>query len=305
VTSPQVTSPTSRTLHPMTNPRQGLVPAHLVHAALIIVASLTGCGGPPGPQADKAAIAALARIERPASAPAGGHVSALAAGPDNGAPIIFVHGTPGSAEGWADFLVDAPEGEWRIAIDRPGFGHSGPAQGAVTSLAAQAAALEPFLSAARPAILVGHSMGGPIVVKAAIAYPGKVAAVVVVAGSLDPALEKIHPLQPVGAWGPLKALLPRAIRNTNDELMALKPELTSLAGDLPSLTQPVIIIHGTKDNLCPFENVAYMEKHLTNAPHVSHVLEGRNHFLPWHSRDVIEAGIREARQMAAPAAHTP
>ncbi|MFX6532648.1 alpha/beta fold hydrolase, partial [Acinetobacter baumannii] len=67
-------------------------------------------------------------------------LSYLKAGNQDGPRVILVHGTPGSASAWADYLTQPPPGVEVLALDRPGFGHSGPA-GAVTGLAEQAAAV--------------------------------------------------------------------------------------------------------------------------------------------------------------------
>jgi pimeloyl-ACP methyl ester carboxylesterase len=53
-------------------------------------------------------------------------VSFLASGSATARRIVFVHGTPGDGGDWAPFLRDVPEGQYRIAVDRPGFGESGP-----------------------------------------------------------------------------------------------------------------------------------------------------------------------------------
>ena len=94
-----------------------------------------------------------------------------------------------------------------------------------------------------------------MVARVAAEEPERVAAVVLLAASLDPRLEEIHVLQHVGAWSPVRALLPRAIRNANSELMALKPELEALAAMLPAIRAKVVIMHGTDDDLVPVANV--------------------------------------------------
>ena len=107
--------------------------------------------------------------------------------------------------------------------------------------------------------------------------------------------EKIHPLQPVGTWWPVRKMLPRALRNANAELMALRPELVALAAMLKQVTAPVIIVHGTADTLVPVANVPFMESHLVAARcRKTVLLEGTNHFLPWNS----EAAVRDAMAWA-------
>lgn len=213
--------------------------------------------------------------------------------------LLLVHGTPGAATGWADYLQQPPAGVAVVALDRPGFGQSGP-EGALPRLADQAAAVRALLPAdGRRVVLLGHSLGGAVVARVAADVPGRVAALVLLSASLDPALEAIHPLQPVGAWAPVRALLPRAIRNANAELMALKPELEALAQDLPRITAPVFIVHGTADDLVPVANVAFMQARLTGARCVkTTLLPGRNHFLPWNAEAEVRMVIAQALEAA-------
>jgi pimeloyl-ACP methyl ester carboxylesterase len=119
--------------------------------------------------------------------------------------------------------------------------------------------------------------------------------VVLLAASLDPAQEDIHPMQHVGAWAPVRFLLPRTIRNANAELMALKPELLALQAMLGRIKSKVVIVHGTRDDLVPVANVPFMQAQITSAACVQTVLlPNRNHFLPWNSEDVVRQAIRSA-----------
>lgn len=255
-------------------------------SAIAVVLSTLGCA-PPGPARPVADVEAV-RQSRDA-------LSALVAGDPRGPRVLLVHGTPGSAAGWADYVLAPPPGLEIVAVDRPGFGRSAP-QGAVTSLAAQAEALAAWLPAdGRRTVLLGHSLGGPIVARLAAERPERIAAVVLLSASLDPALEKIHPLQPLGAWAPLRALLPRAIRNANAELMALRAELVALEALLPRITAPVLIVHGTADDLVPVGNVPFMQARLRSARCLAtRLLDGGNHFLPWNSAAVVRAAIEQA-----------
>jgi pimeloyl-ACP methyl ester carboxylesterase len=262
-------------------------------SAIGVILATVGCA-PPGPQAPETATATL-RHRLPAAQANGSDISYLRAGTPGGPLLVLVHGTPGSASGWADYLLDPPPGWEVLALDRPGFGESGP-DGAVTGLAEQAAAVAALLPTdGRPVVLLGHSLGGPIVARVAAEHPGRVSALVLLAASLDPAQESIHPMQYVGAWAPVRGMLPRALRNANAELMVLKPELEDLQRLLPGITARVVIVHGTLDDLVPVANVPFMQAHLSGASCVKTVLlPGRNHFLPWNSPEVVRDALRLA-----------
>jgi len=266
-------------------------------SALGVALATLGCV-PAGPQVPVASVEGLRHSLLP-SAPGQARLSYLRAGNPTGPRLILVHGTPGSAAGWADYLMAPPEGLDVIAVDRPGFGASGP-DAAVTGLADQAAAVLALMpDDGRPMVLLGHSLGGPVVARVAAEHPGRVSALVLLAASMDPALELIHPMQHLGNWWPVQGLLPRAIRNANAELMALKPELDSLAALLPRITARVLIVHGTQDDLVPVANVPFMQARLTGARCLKTLLlDGRNHFLPWNSADIVRDVVRQALEPA-------
>lgn len=258
-----------------------------------------GCA-PPGPQAPAAATDGMRSMVR-LGAPLRTDLSVLRAGSASGPRLILVHGTPGSAAGWADYLLDPPPGMEVLALDRPGFGSSGP-DGAVTSLAEQAAAVAALLPGdGRPVVLLGHSLGGPVVARVAAEHPGQVSGLVLLSASLDPSLEKTHPLQRLGASAAVRSMLPRAIRNANAELMALEAELRALAPLLAGIRARIVIVHGTEDDLVPVENVTYMQARLIGARCADTVLlDGRNHFLPWNSAPAVRAAVELARQADCP-----
>lgn len=268
----------------------------LARALTVIVAlASSGCSMPPGPKANKAEIAQIERASVRAPGLGRTMISYLRAGDALGRRVIFVHGTPGEAEGWADFLLNVPPGCEYVAVDRPGFGATIP-HSAQPSLERQALAIAPLLEtrSGKLPILVGHSLGGPIVARVAIDQPGRVGGIIILAGSLDPALERVHPMQPVGEWWGIRHIIPRALRNANRELIPLKRELEAMASRLAEIRVAVTIIHGTDDPLVPVANVGFMRARLTQAAplHVQ-ILKGQNHFLPWERRDVIETAIAE------------
>ncbi len=226
--------------------------------------------------------------------------SYLRAGDPDRPRVIMVHGTPGRAANFMPYLTDPDESfEW-IAVDRPGFGGSSLGE-AVVSLERQAAAIAPLLrtNAAHAPILIGHSLGGPVVARAAVDYAGDVGAIVIVAGSLDPDLERVLAIQRFGDFGPVPWFLPEWARHSNRELIALEDELRELAPLLGEIRCPVVVVHGTEDALVPYENVGYMRRAFAGLRDVEFTtLEGANHFLPWNAERDVRAAIVRAAELA-------
>lgn len=234
------------------------------------------------------------RVSRPV--PGIGLVSALLQGDPQGSRVILVHGCPGSALGWRDYLQDVPRGAEYVAPDRPGFGASAP-RSAWPRLAEQAAAVAAWLPPdSRPTVLVGHSLGAAVVARVAADHPDRVAGLVCVAGALDPDLESIHPLQRLGDWPPVRALLPRVLRHANTELLALEGELRRLQADLPRIRARLALVHGLRDRQVPPSNVDYL---LAQARGVREtrtwLLPERDHFLPWNAMADVRSAIDWAR----------
>ena len=212
-------------------------------------------------------------------------------------PVVFVHGTPGSAAAFIGYLrqADLAARFLLISIDRPGFGRSRPKR-AEPHLARQATALAALLNAlpadGPPAILVGHSLGAPIIAKTAAREPARVGGLVVLAGAFDPAFERVHPLQYLGEVPPFVWLLGRGLRNANRELIPLKDALERLRADLMRLRTPIIVLHGTRDRLVPYGNVAYLMHMARHVPRLEvRPLAGEDHFIVWTQVEAVKKAI--------------
>lgn len=237
----------------------------------------------------------------------GHHIHYAQTGADTLPTLIFIHGTPGSWDAFAGYLEDSLlRNQYRmISIDRPGFGYSD--FGKPYTLQGQSEIMSPLLQSwknGQPAYLVGHSLGGPMVLKLVADNPGLFKGVVVISGSIDPAEEKAEKWRPWLFKTPLNYLVPGAFRPSNEELWYLKTDLVKLQEELPLIRIPVYFIHGDKDTWVPPGNVAYGKSRLKNTPAIGELmLPGANHFIPWTRFNEIR-NVLIALPLADNAAHS-
>jgi len=121
------------------------------------------------------------------------HVHVLLSGPEDGVPVLFVHGNVSSATFWEETMLALPDGFRGIAVDLRGYGDTETLPVDATlglsdmvddiySLV-QALGLEQYH-------IVGHSMGGGVVMKYTIAHAADLLTVTLV-----------DPLSPYGYGG--------------------------------------------------------------------------------------------------------
>lgn len=104
---------------------------------------------------------------------AGHRWAAVQAGPADAPLVLLVHGFTGSKENWLPMARELAQGHRVLAVDLPGWGDSQRLADADYGPSAQAARLAEFIAALpdRPALVVGHSMGGQIVGLMAARHP--------------------------------------------------------------------------------------------------------------------------------------
>jgi len=131
--------------------------------------------------------------------------------------VIFVHGTPGGWHNHAVFLYDEylRDHFHMISMDRLGHGQS---IGKIEpSLKAQAASFKALLdrdSTGNGAIMVGHSLGGPIIAQTAMDYPEQVNGLIFIASSGDPKRSKKW-YNTVGGFLPISWFVPKDLKRAN------------------------------------------------------------------------------------------
>ncbi len=216
--------------------------------------------------------------------------------------VAFVHGSPGSADNYLSYLADTSLTKIArlVTIDRPGFGYTAGFGKAEPSQAVQAAAVQTVVNQLAPnqkVLLVGHSLGGPVIARFAMDYPDQVSGLLIVAGSIDPDLEE-HPWwQSAIDPPPLKWLMPKSFWASNREIKFLENELRQMLPGWEKIDCPVRIIHAKNDRLVPFANVDFAQRVLTNSSDLKmEILPDGDHFILWTRRDVVSKSLRELLQ---------
>lgn len=222
-------------------------------------------------------------------------------GNDSLPTAFFVHGSPGSWSAFVDFMKDTDllKKVQIVSVDRNGFGYSELGEGE-KSLDKQSENLLPIVQQykkqGRKLILIGHSLGGPLIAKMAMDYPSLIDHLIIVSGAIDPALEPNEKWFRVPMnFTPIKLIIPKSFRASNIELLYLKPELVKMIPYWKNITQPVTVIQGNKDVLVNPANASFAKKMLTNSSKLTFVIkEEMNHFVPWSNPELIKNAIDSA-----------
>ena len=242
-------------------------------------------------------------------APTVGGIAYLEAGPQDGVPVVFLHGIGGAARQFSRQLDPLGEAGLRaIAWDMPGYGGSAPLP--LVTIDALTAALAGFIAALgldRP-VLVGHSLGGMLVQRLLAEAPHAARAAVLsqtsaAFGSKDPAWEaqfiaaRLAPLDAGQSLADLAdgmvaamvgddadpaglALARDCIASTPDstyrDTVLAMPGFDQRAG-LPRIAVPTLVLAGSRDQNAP---PAGMERMAARIPGARYVLvEGAGHLV--------------------------
>jgi len=213
-------------------------------------------------------------------------------GADTLPTLFFVHGSPGSWDAFKLYMMDsALLQHFRIvSIDRPGFGYSG--FGMALHLPEQAAMIYKIFENEnnhKPLHLVGHSIGGPVIVKLAQLYPNEISSLTILAGSISPKDEPKEYWRYLFLYSPLHILMPGAFRPSNDEVVYFKKDIFCLDTGYATVAMPVTFIHGDADKFVTVKNVEYGKKKLAGNSNVKVIIiPAASHFIPWQHYKIIK-----------------
>ncbi len=208
--------------------------------------------------------------------------------------VIFIHGAPGDWGAWGRYLGDKnlTNKAFMISVDRLGYRGSGAGKPEL-SLEKQASAIIDAALKEHPGpfFLVGHSYGGPVQVQIAQDYSEHVSGMLILAGAIDPVIQKsrwYHYL--AGTWLG-RQVLSQALNVTTQEMLSLPAELKKQKKGLKKITAKTIVIQGGRDWLVPPGNAKYAQKNLKNADVRVISLPKQGHFIPWQRHGLVKSQI--------------
>jgi pimeloyl-ACP methyl ester carboxylesterase len=209
--------------------------------------------------------------------------------------VVFIHGAPGSSMDYYAYLKDdrLTSSVNMMSIDRPGYGYSAFGR-SVTSIDRQADVISQVITkrcAGRPVVLVGHSFGGPIAARIAMKYRELSSALIMLAPAIDPENEKTLKIAYLGIMPVFRDVIPVAFRVAADEKFTHQNELAKIADSWSDINIPVCHIHGKKDRLVPYDNLAFSRSVVAESQLLALTLDDEDHFLPWTQRALITKWI--------------
>jgi len=216
-------------------------------------------------------------------------------GSDTLPTLFFIHGSPGSWDAFKGYMMDKDlDKHFRIiSVDRPGFGYSD--FGTAYHLEHQCELIHKVIrkeNNQKPVHLIGHSIGGPVIVQLAQDHPDEFASLTILAGSISPKDEPKEYWRYLFTYSPLRLLMPGAFRPSNDEIVYFKKELYHIDANYALIKIPVTFIHGDKDRFVTVKNVEYGKEKLKHNTGVKVIIiPGAGHFIPWEHYDIIKTHL--------------
>jgi len=209
--------------------------------------------------------------------------------------LVMVHGSPGALNAYETYLKDSTLNAQMnlISVDRSGFGYSdfGISE---SSLEIQAALIAEILKdyPNQKKILVGHSMGGPVISKLAMDFPSLVDGMVMVAPSISPALEPSNAWRKAINFPLIRWFTPIGLNVCNQEIIPLREELEKMLSGWKEIKIPISIVQGEADVLVPKENAFFAKSMMPENPDLKTVMiKGGNHFILWSEIPLIKKEI--------------
>lgn len=221
--------------------------------------------------------------------------------------VVFIHGTPGSWRAFEHFMTDRALQQrlHLIAVDRLGFGNSA-GSGVQPDFRVQADAIAELFNlnrSDRPALLVGHSLGGSIAAYIASHHAHQVGGLFILSSALDPERASLRWYNYVAStWG-VRWLIPGSLRFANEEMKVLQQTLLELKPRLRHIRIPVSVFQGDKDRLVDYQHALFAAQAMTEAGLNLRRFPEHGHFIIWQEPDLVTAEILRLVEAMEPSAH--
>lgn len=199
--------------------------------------------------------------------------------------VLFLHGAGGTQENWR-FQMRHLGPKWHaVAVDLPGHGDSqGEGSCSVPEYRDFAREFLDALTLSR-VVLVGHSMGGGIAQSFALAYPDRLAALVLVGTG---ARLRVHPdifaaihtgvkeaARLISGWAFSSAALPATVAQgaeafARNRAAVLEGDYRAcdafdLTGEIVAIRVPTLVLCGEEDRLTPVKYARFMHQRIPGA----------------------------------------
>ena len=206
--------------------------------------------------------------------------------------LVVVPGAPSEHIYWTDFAGEIRKDVEFYALERPGYGASGPGE-PVTDLKEQSAAVVPLFKdgAASCNIVMGSSYGAAIALLTALDHPDRVDGVIVSSGLI------VAPGRRARTMAFLGSVINPFVRYGADlgtirrEIVAAPAQRRKIMARLDELNVPVVIVHGDDDEIVPISNAYFLRDRLEGVTGVDmFVVEGAGHgLMSYHSQTLFRA----------------
>ncbi|MDX1688257.1 MAG: alpha/beta fold hydrolase [Candidatus Promineifilaceae bacterium] len=255
------------------------------------------------------------------------HTSYYEAGEPHRPALLLLHGMSASADSFRELMHGLASDYWLVAPDIPGFGYSGDAE--PFTFPHLVSWLEAFAEAVHlpPVHAGGHSFGGALGVSYALAHPGRVQSLVLLAPSVLRPGKVPQWLRSLARTGIAERIMELSVsasrlflgrqmraafydpRPYPDSLWERRAEdyynsrasaavlrasaLHDLRPDLHKVRQPSCIIWGKEDPVLDPADARRLDEMMTGSPSTLHLLEECGHIPHIERRETVEQIVND------------